>query len=206
MRACRRAGLAAPEVLVDDDGARLGTAGLGDGPRRRARRSRAGSCATTSTRPRASTSSTTSAGSSPACTPSIPPKYRARSTPTPSRSRGPHTSNSTTSARRSRRATNGCAPTGPPRTATTIVHGDLRLGNVIVDEHGLAAAIDWELVHVGDPARGPRLAVRQGVAVRRAARGRPASARSTSSSPRTKRRAAGRSTATRCTGGWSRRP
>ena len=28
MRACRRAGLAVPEVLVDDDGARLGTAGL----------------------------------------------------------------------------------------------------------------------------------------------------------------------------------
>ena len=39
----------------------------------------------------------------------------------------------------------------PTRTATTIVHGDLRLGNVIVDDHGLAAAIDWELVHVGDP-------------------------------------------------------
>src|SRR4029450_12879567 len=31
MRACRRAGLAAPEVLVDDDGARLGTAGRGGG-------------------------------------------------------------------------------------------------------------------------------------------------------------------------------
>ena len=31
------------------------------------------------------------------------------------------------------------------------MHGDLRLGNVIVDEHGLAAAIDWELVQLGDP-------------------------------------------------------
>jgi hypothetical protein len=39
----------------------------------------------------------------------------------------------------------------PRRTAITIVHGDLRLGNVIVDERGLAAAIDWELVHLGDP-------------------------------------------------------
>jgi aminoglycoside phosphotransferase (APT) family kinase protein len=39
----------------------------------------------------------------------------------------------------------------PARTATTLVHGDLRLGNVIVDKDGLAAAIDWELVHVGDP-------------------------------------------------------
>lgn len=33
----------------------------------------------------------------------------------------------------------------------TLVHGDYRLGNVIVDEHGLAAVLDWENVHVGDP-------------------------------------------------------
>src|SRR5262249_57995409 len=39
----------------------------------------------------------------------------------------------------------------PERSATVIVQGDLRMGNVIVDEQGLAAAIDWELVHVGDP-------------------------------------------------------
>ncbi len=39
----------------------------------------------------------------------------------------------------------------PPREPVT-VHGDLRLGNLIVDEHGLAAVIDWELVHAGDPA------------------------------------------------------
>lgn len=39
----------------------------------------------------------------------------------------------------------------PERTASTIVHGDLRMGNVIVDGNGLAAVIDWELVHVGDP-------------------------------------------------------
>lgn len=32
-----------------------------------------------------------------------------------------------------------------------IVHGDLRLGNVIVDSGGLAAVIDWELAHVGHP-------------------------------------------------------
>ena len=32
-----------------------------------------------------------------------------------------------------------------------IVHGDLRLGNVIVDHDGLAAVIDWELAHLGDP-------------------------------------------------------
>ena len=39
----------------------------------------------------------------------------------------------------------------PTDATTVIVHGDLRLGNVIVDADGLAAAIDWELVHVGDP-------------------------------------------------------
>jgi aminoglycoside phosphotransferase (APT) family kinase protein len=33
----------------------------------------------------------------------------------------------------------------------TVVHGDFRLGNVIVDEHGLAAVLDWELAHIGDP-------------------------------------------------------
>jgi len=32
-----------------------------------------------------------------------------------------------------------------------VVHGDFRLGNLIVDESGLAAVLDWELVHRGDP-------------------------------------------------------
>lgn len=35
--------------------------------------------------------------------------------------------------------------------ATVVVHGDFRLGNVIVDERGLAAVIDWELAHLGNP-------------------------------------------------------
>lgn len=39
----------------------------------------------------------------------------------------------------------------PPPTRTTLVHGDFRLGNLIVDESGLASVIDWELAHVGDP-------------------------------------------------------
>jgi aminoglycoside phosphotransferase (APT) family kinase protein len=38
-----------------------------------------------------------------------------------------------------------------PREPVT-VHGDLRLGNLIVGERGLNAVIDWELVHAGDPA------------------------------------------------------
>ncbi len=39
----------------------------------------------------------------------------------------------------------------PPRTRPVVVHGDLRLGNVIVGPAGLAAVIDWELVRLGDP-------------------------------------------------------
>jgi aminoglycoside phosphotransferase (APT) family kinase protein len=39
-----------------------------------------------------------------------------------------------------------------PRPAgTAVVHGDFRLGNLIVDASGLAAVLDWELVHRGDP-------------------------------------------------------
>jgi aminoglycoside phosphotransferase (APT) family kinase protein len=33
-----------------------------------------------------------------------------------------------------------------------IVHGDFRLGNMIINESGLAAVLDWELAHIGDPA------------------------------------------------------
>jgi aminoglycoside phosphotransferase (APT) family kinase protein len=32
-----------------------------------------------------------------------------------------------------------------------VVHGDFRLGNLMVGEQGLRAVLDWELVHVGDP-------------------------------------------------------
>lgn len=39
----------------------------------------------------------------------------------------------------------------PERSATVLVHGDLRLGNIIVGPQGLSAVIDWELVHLGDP-------------------------------------------------------
>ena len=39
----------------------------------------------------------------------------------------------------------------PVTSRQCIVHGDFRLGNVIVDEDGLAAVLDWELAHLGDP-------------------------------------------------------
>ena len=30
-------------------------------------------------------------------------------------------------------------------------HGDFRVGNLAIDEHGLVAVLDWEFAHVGDP-------------------------------------------------------
>jgi aminoglycoside phosphotransferase (APT) family kinase protein len=40
----------------------------------------------------------------------------------------------------------------PPPRQPVIVHGDLRLGNLIVGPDSLRAVIDWELVHAGNPA------------------------------------------------------
>jgi aminoglycoside phosphotransferase (APT) family kinase protein len=39
----------------------------------------------------------------------------------------------------------------PEPAEPRLVHGDFRLGNFIVDPDGLAAVIDWELAHLGDP-------------------------------------------------------
>lgn len=39
----------------------------------------------------------------------------------------------------------------PPARPPVVVHGDFRLGNLIVDGAGLAAVLDWELLHAGDP-------------------------------------------------------
>ncbi|ORW56528.1 acyl-CoA dehydrogenase [Mycolicibacterium peregrinum] len=38
----------------------------------------------------------------------------------------------------------------PPASPVRLVHGDFRMGNVIVDASGLAAVLDWELVHLGE--------------------------------------------------------
>ncbi len=37
----------------------------------------------------------------------------------------------------------------PQRSAAVLVHGDYRMGNLIVDGSDLSAVLDWELVHVG---------------------------------------------------------
>ncbi len=39
----------------------------------------------------------------------------------------------------------------PVAQRRSLVHGDLRLGNLIIGPDGLHAVIDWELVHLGDP-------------------------------------------------------
>ncbi|MGN6790843.1 MAG: phosphotransferase family protein [Streptosporangiaceae bacterium] len=40
----------------------------------------------------------------------------------------------------------------PRRRDPVLLHGDLRLGNVIVGPEGLRAVLDWELTHLGNPA------------------------------------------------------
>ncbi|WP_370508440.1 phosphotransferase family protein [Mycobacterium sp. SA01] len=38
----------------------------------------------------------------------------------------------------------------PPPSPLRLVHGDFRMGNLIVDGSHLAAVLDWELVHIGE--------------------------------------------------------
>ena len=43
---------------------------------------------------------------------------------------------------------------GRPGTArSTLVHGDFRMGNLMVADSGLTGVLDWELTHVGDPGK-----------------------------------------------------
>jgi aminoglycoside phosphotransferase (APT) family kinase protein len=39
----------------------------------------------------------------------------------------------------------------PPTARRTLVHGDFRMGNLMVDPTGLTGVLDWELAHIGDP-------------------------------------------------------
>jgi len=150
MRACGRAGLPVPEVLVDDDGTLLGTAGLvmgrvpGETLARRILRDDEFA--------RARTALVNDLGRFLAGLHSIDPAEVP----------GAVEADSLTQYWNAYLLVEDRSPTfekaydwlvgnRPSRTATTLVHGDLRLGNIIVDPDGLAAAIDWELVHVGDP-------------------------------------------------------
>src|SRR4051794_29990493 len=44
------------------------------------------------------------------------------------------------------------AESRPAPTRRVVVHGDFRLGNLMVDATGLVGVLDWELTHVGDAA------------------------------------------------------
>jgi len=39
----------------------------------------------------------------------------------------------------------------PEPAGTTLVHGDFRMGNLMIGPDGVRAVLDWELVHTGDP-------------------------------------------------------
>jgi aminoglycoside phosphotransferase (APT) family kinase protein len=39
----------------------------------------------------------------------------------------------------------------PPCERLTVVHGDYRIGNILVGPAGLRAVLDWEFTHLGDP-------------------------------------------------------
>lgn len=39
----------------------------------------------------------------------------------------------------------------PRSTATVLVHGDFKAGNVLLDDGRVVALLDWELAHLGDP-------------------------------------------------------
>ncbi len=41
----------------------------------------------------------------------------------------------------------------PDSPAHALVHNDFRNGNVMVDEQGVVAVLDWEIAHIGDPMR-----------------------------------------------------
>ena len=44
------------------------------------------------------------------------------------------------------------AERSPAARPPAVVHGDFRVGNVVVGADGLRAVLDWELAHAGDPA------------------------------------------------------
>jgi aminoglycoside phosphotransferase (APT) family kinase protein len=41
----------------------------------------------------------------------------------------------------------------PPEREPVVVHGDYRIGNLVVRQEGLAGVLDWEFAHLDDPVR-----------------------------------------------------
>ena len=101
---------------------------------------------------------------------------------------------------RARRALAGARTVPPPGPRVT-VHGDFRMGNLLVGPDGPARRARLGAGPRRRPGRGHRVAVRAGLALRRAAARWAASAPSTSCWRPTPPPAARRSTPTGCTGG-----
>ena len=150
MRACGRAGLPVPEVLVDDDGTNLGTAGLvmgrvpGETLARRILRD------------------DEFAHAREVLAGQLGRFLAGLHAIDPSEVPGLSEVDSLAQYWESYEAVADVSPTfeaaqrwleshRPPPTGAVVVHGDLRMGNVIVGEDGLRAVIDWEIVHLGDP-------------------------------------------------------
>jgi aminoglycoside phosphotransferase (APT) family kinase protein len=149
MRACTRAGLRAPEVLLDDDGTLLGTTGLvmrrvpGETIARRILRDDDYAAA----RPVLVRQLGEFLAGLHALDPAEVPGTE---TPDPMAIWDKYQRLDQRSAVFDR-THDWLLAHRPPHTADALIHGDLRMGNVIVDHHGLAAVIDWELIHRGDP-------------------------------------------------------
>ncbi len=45
------------------------------------------------------------------------------------------------------------ARNAPPAAEPAVLHGDFRMGNLMIGREGITAVLDWELAHLGDPAR-----------------------------------------------------
>ena len=149
MRACTRAGLRAPEVLLDDDGTLLGTTGLvmrhvdGETIARRILRDDEYAVArTVLVRELAEFLAGLHAID--------PAEVPGTESPDPMAIWDKYQRLDQRSAIFDR-THEWLLAHRPPHSTDALIHGDLRMGNIIVQPDGLAAVIDWELIHRGDP-------------------------------------------------------
>lgn len=151
MRACTRAGLPVPEVLADDDGTILGTAGLvmtrveGEALARRILRDDAYAGA----RPRLAEQLGTFLAGLHALDPAEVPGLDTTDTLAQYLAAYAEIDDVSPTFEAAARWLVTHRPAPPERTV--ILHGDLRLGNMLVGPDGLTAVLDWELLHLGDP-------------------------------------------------------
>ena len=150
MRACRRAGLRVPDVLADDDGTLLGTTGLvmrrvsGETIARRILRDDEFAAA----RPVLVGDLARFLAGLHAIDPEEVPGVEAPDPVEPIWAKYLRIDDRSTTFEQTRA---WLVAHRPPHSADALIHGDLRMGNVIVGPSGLEAVIDWELVHRGDP-------------------------------------------------------